>query len=227
MTDELIQREVVRKPQQAEGGFALRLLDAVLRLRAAGDERALGSAAAEALGALLGSAPAAIRIVHELAVSRRLGTGAAAEGVESLMDRAAVEGLPVLDGPPPRGIALPIQGAGRPVGAIYVAHPGVVTHGGIELDLLKVLAAHLGAASIDLSKRETPEDPVLAAGAAPKSLSLHDAKLAFERRLLHLRLTEAKGNVAAAARALDMDRGQLSRLMRKHRIDRTEFRARP
>jgi hypothetical protein len=24
-----------------------------------------------------------------------------------------------------------------------------------------------------------------------------------------------------------MDRGQLSRLMRKHRIDRTEFRARP
>ena len=54
---------------------------------------------------------------------------------------------------------------------------------------------------------------------------LHDAKLAFERRLLQLRLAEARGNVAAAARALDMDRGQLSRLMRKHSLDRAAFRA--
>ena len=53
---------------------------------------------------------------------------------------------------------------------------------------------------------------------------LHDAKLGFERRLLQVRLAAAKGNVAAAARALDMDRGQLSRLMRKHRLDRSEFR---
>ena len=36
---------------------------------------------------------------------------------------------------------------------------------------------------------------------------------------------EARGNVAAAARALDMDRGQLSRLMRKHSLDRAAFRA--
>jgi DNA-binding NtrC family response regulator len=143
------------------------------------------------------------------------------------MDRAAVEGLPVLDGHPPRGVALPIPGQGRSVGAVYVAHSGAGAHGGTELELLKILAAHLGAASMDLARRETPEDPATAATAAPKGLSLHDAKLAFECRLLQLRLAEAKGNVAAAARALDMDRGQLSRLMRKHHIDRTAFRAHP
>jgi GAF domain-containing protein len=228
MTDELItQREVSRKPSQGEGSFALRLLEAVWRLRAAGDERSLGTAAVDAVAALLGSAPAAIRIMHEVAVSRRIGASAPAEGVDGLMDRAALEGLPVLDGQPARGVALPIPGGGRPVGAVYVAHSGAAAQGATELELLKLLAAHVGAASIDLSKRETPEDPGAAATTAPRGLSLHDAKLAFERRLLRLRLSEAKGNVAAAARALDMDRGQLSRLMRKHLIDRTEFRGKP
>jgi hypothetical protein len=225
MTDELTQREAGRKPSQSEGSLALRLLEAVWRLRAAGDERSFAAAAIDAVAGLLGSAPAAIRIVHEIAVSRRFGASSAADGVDGLLDRAAIEGLPVLDGHPPRGVALPIPGAGRAVGAVYLAHSGAAANGGTELELLKMIAAHVGAASIELSKREAPENPAGAATAAPRGLSLHDSKLAFERRLLQLRLSEAKGNVAAAARALDMDRGQLSRLMRKHQIDRAEFRA--
>ena len=72
--------------------------------------------------------------------------------------------------------------------------------------------------------REAPGDGSAAAAVAPKSMSLHDAKLAFEHRLLQLRLYDARGNVAAAARSLGMDRGQLSRLMRKHNLDRSLFR---
>jgi ActR/RegA family two-component response regulator len=36
---------------------------------------------------------------------------------------------------------------------------------------------------------------------------------------------ECHGNIAAAARTLKMDRGQLSRLLKKHRVDKTVFRS--
>ena len=42
-----------------------------------------------------------------------------------------------------------------------------------------------------LAKRET--EPAEAAAGVARAASLHDAKLAFERRLLQLRLAEARG----------------------------------
>lgn len=50
------------------------------------------------------------------------------------------------------------------------------------------------------------------------------AKRAFERWLISARLAHTNGNIAAAARALRMDRGQLSRLVKRHNIDPATYR---
>ena len=50
------------------------------------------------------------------------------------------------------------------------------------------------------------------------------AKRAFERWLICARLHKSSGNIAAAARALKMDRGQLSRLVKRHKIDPQSYR---
>jgi len=58
---------------------------------------------------------------------------------------------------------------------------------------------------------------------ADGSVSLSAAKRAFERWLIQVRLKESRGNIAAAARHLHMDRGQLSRLVKRHDIDKRGF----
>lgn len=225
MTDELTQREVARKSPFVEGN-STRLLEATHRLHAASDEGALGSAISAFFVALLGTPPIAVRITHDVAVARRFGAEHLTESAGGLLERARQDGIPVIDGQPPIGVALPIHAAGRIVGAVYVAHPEVKHRlGGSDLDLLRAAAAHVGCASVALRTREAPGDPKTAAGIVASAQSLHDAKLAFEHRLLELRLHDARGNVAAAARALGMDRGQLSRLMRKHNLERASFRA--
>lgn len=57
------------------------------------------------------------------------------------------------------------------------------------------------------------------------SLSLTDAKRAFEHWLICTRLKESRGNIAAAARSLQMDRGQLSRLVKRHELKARSFRS--
>lgn len=223
MADEqLTQREGARRT--VADGSPVRLLEAAHRLHAASDEHALGTAIADFFALLLGAPPVAVRIEHDIAVVRRFGAETLNDSVNALLGRARSENLPVLDGHPPLGIALPISAAGRTIGALYVAHPEVRHRaGGPDLEILRVAAAHIGTASVALRAREAPSDPSAAAPVFGRARSLHDAKLAFERRLLEIRLHEARGNVAAAARALGMDRGQLSRLMRKHAMDRASF----
>jgi hypothetical protein len=219
MTEELTQRETVSGAET----LAARLLEAGRRLHSATDENGLGQAAFDVFSVVVGAPPETIRVAHDGGVSRRFGADDGAEAADSLLARATHDGLPVVDGHPVRALAVPVQLAGRTVGAVYVAHPGLGNRFAGGFELLKAIAAHLGTASMALAKRET--DPAEAAVGVTRAASLHDAKLAFERRLLQLRLAEARGNVAAAARALDMDRGQLSRLMRKHSLDRAAFRA--
>ncbi|MFT7616629.1 MAG: hypothetical protein ACI97A_000253 [Planctomycetota bacterium] len=57
-----------------------------------------------------------------------------------------------------------------------------------------------------------------------EDIPLTVAKRAFERWLISARLAHTNGNIAAAARALKMDRGQLSRLVKRHNIDPTSYR---
>jgi transcriptional regulator with GAF, ATPase, and Fis domain len=69
------------------------------------------------------------------------------------------------------------------------------------------------------------------AGGAPANgdllagdLSLREARRTFEGRLVASRLAVSRGNIAAAARSLDMDRGQLSRLLKRHGVDKQSYR---
>ncbi len=55
--------------------------------------------------------------------------------------------------------------------------------------------------------------------------SLRDAKLEFERLMIEDRIEETGGNIAAAARELRVDRGQLSRLIKRHKIRLPEARS--
>jgi hypothetical protein len=223
MTEELTEREGARRGSVETS--PTRLLEAAHRMYAAADEAALGVAIAGFFALLLGAPPVAVRIAHDSKLSRRFGAETLNESVNGLLDRARGEGLPVLDGQPPIGIALPVASGGRTVAAVYVAHAEIKHRaGGHDLEMLRIAAAHVGAASAALRAREAPVDPAAAAGVFGHARSLHDAKLAFEHRLLEIRLNDARGNVAAAARALGMDRGQLSRLMRKHQLDRAAFR---
>ena len=125
-----------------------------------------------------------------------------------------------------RHVAVPLGAGNRCVGALYVAVQGPERRmGDAYLDLLGLLgrqigsALHNGAQARDLAM-------VSAVGseeAVPAGLSLRESKRLYERRLVKSRLAESRGNIAAAARSLDMDRGQLSRLLKKHGVDKTEF----
>jgi hypothetical protein len=218
MTEELVEREKERSAPDPSS--LLGLLRRIHGLQCAGDEIALLAAAADVFSGVLGSAPSAVGIVHEGGVDCRLGTAAAGSAAESLR-RAISEGLPVLDARAHGAAALPVRGRGeRTVGALYVAHPAMTRPAGPTFEAVRVAAEVVVLASLDLAGRAgqaaDPRD-----GGAPSGItSLHDAKLAFERRVLEARLRECRGNVAAAARSLDMDRGQLSRLIKKHHLDR-------
>jgi hypothetical protein len=217
MTDELVERAAARKSVSSEGRL-VEVLESVQRLRAATGEDEILAGARSVFGALLGSAPATLRIVHDGGVTRRIGSEAQAEAVAAAIDQASHQGLPVLDDRAPGGVALPVRPVDRVEGVVYVGHPDAARSTGTDLAALRLAAAVVVGASLDLERRRVQ------AADLPRTISLHDAKLAFERRMLQARLDEARGNVAAAARSLDMDRGQLSRLMKKHNLDRGAFR---
>lgn len=73
---------------------------------------------------------------------------------------------------------------------------------------IKKLGEELAIMSTDAGVNLTEDD-----------IPLTVAKRAFERWLISARLAHTNGNIAAAARALKMDRGQLSRLVKRHNID--------
>jgi hypothetical protein len=223
MTDELVERESARNATAEPVGMAW-MLEVVYRLHTAMEEEGLLSAAAAAFAALLGSAPTTVRVRHDAGVPRRMSPEALGDAVIAIMDRAKSQGLPVIDDHPPGGVALPVSSSDRTIGAVYVAHPGAGRAKGPGLDLLKIVAAHVAAASSTFELRRSAMASPATGESVPRDLSLREAKLEFERRLLQVRLDAARGNVAAAARSLDMDRGQLSRLMKKHALDRAAFR---
>lgn len=224
MTDELVEREAARKAGSTESASLLRVLEILHRLHDAADEDGVLSAAAEAFSALLGSAPSVLRVKHDGVVARRHPAEALGEAVIAIMDRAARQGLAVIDPSIPGAAAFPIRASDRPVGSVYVAHNDPAVVKGRALDLLRIVACHVGLATVALDARAAAACTPAAASRVGPNLPFKDAKLEFERRIIDARLRETRGNVAAAARSLDIDRGQLSRLMKRHDIDRGAFR---
>jgi hypothetical protein len=159
----------------------------------------------------------------------RVDRGAPDAVGDLLLEKALESGL-LVGGMPsdPRAIAVPVGVSGSVRGALYL-RPSAEGRllSAAQQDTLLLFARHLGAAirnglhAADLALIEG----LSAAHAPVGGMSLRQAKFAFERRLIDARLRDAAGNIAAAARSLDMDRGQLSRLLKKHGIEKGRYRS--
>jgi transcriptional regulator with GAF, ATPase, and Fis domain len=147
--------------------------------------------------------------------------------VKTVIDKSIESGSPVVDGQGvDRHVAVPLGAGNRRIGALYLGvHALEERLGNAYLDLLGLLGRQIGLA-LDNAAHVRDMASVSAVGvedAIPSGLSLRESKRLFERRLVRARLRESRGNIAAAARSLDMDRGQLSRLLKKHEINKLDF----
>lgn len=161
--------------------------------------------------------------------------GAAAEAIPQAQIAASAQkaieaGHPVVDGQGlSRGVAIPLAAGARNVGALYVTVSELERRYGPSayLEILVLVGKHLGTA-FDIAHHVRDLGTVSAssdeADLLSNNLSLSESKRAYEKKLIRVRLREARGNIAAAARSLDMDRGQLSRLLKKHGIDKSQYR---
>ena len=61
----------------------------------------------------------------------------------------------------------------------------------------------------------------------PYTMNLGDALTAFERTYIEHTLKEAKGNIAEAARAANVNRSNFRRLLKRHAIEGADFAERP
>lgn len=131
------------------------------------------------------------------------------------------------------GYALPVIAENGLWAAIYVASDNA-THrlDSADLDSMRAAASVIGLAlhSAQNADAEALADPLreLLADSPLDGEGGHSLKLAkhvFEKRLLRNRLAACHGNIAAAARTLKMDRGQLSRLLKKHQVEKSGLRA--
>ncbi|MCA9320061.1 MAG: hypothetical protein KDB53_04970 [Planctomycetes bacterium] len=126
---------------------------------------------------------------------------------------------------------VPFRGEGESFGALYVALP----HGPVATseELAGYLRRFAGLGALALERlvnreRRRQEMDVVASETVARSgdgnVPLAAAKRSFERWLVQRRLAESHGNIAAAARSLQMDRGQLSRLIKRLGIDKGDYR---
>ncbi len=117
------------------------------------------------------------------------------------------------------------------LGAVYVSVPcGVLSSSDELTQYLRLLSMQASLALNTASNiRRLGEDLSIMSVDGGVDLARDDvpltvAKRAFEKWLIAARLKKSKGNIAAAARALKMDRGQLSRLVKRHEIDACSYR---
>jgi hypothetical protein len=228
--------ERAREGAESKALFTRQVLEASLRFHALVEPERLVPVVSEALRQLLGPSIGLLVLRTEAQEMRHPIGGREAENlpyqqVSQSVNKAVEAGQPVVDGQGlHRSVAVPLTAGSRSVGALYVQVADLERRFGTAyLDGLTLLAKHLGVAFDNASHVKDlasvsgggGEDPI------PPGLSLSDSKKAFERKLIRSRLREARGNIAAAARSLDMDRGQLSRLLKKHGIDKTQYRQGP
>ena len=117
-------------------------------------------------------------------------------------------------------------------GAVYVALPSDCPISSEELGFyLRAIGGQAGLALHAAWRLEKLSEDLALLSAdsgvdfSSEDLALSEAKRAFERWFIKARLSATSGNIAAAARLLSMDRGQLSRLVKRHGIDASSFRS--
>lgn len=207
-------------------------LESTLRLHNLMDPERLLPQVPEVLRGILGTCAGALIVRHEghdtvHPIGAFDSETAQRPHVKTIVDKAIESGTPVVDGQgADRHVAVPLGAGNRRIGALYVGvHELEERIGNAYLDLLGLLGRQIGLA-LDNAAHIRDMAMVSAVGAEdaiPAGLSLRESKRLFERRLVRTRLRESRGNIAAAARSLDMDRGQLSRLLKKHGIDKLDF----
>jgi|GEM_PF-7123676 DNA-binding protein Fis len=134
----------------------------------------------------------------------------------------------ILDGQgPTRVLAVPLLAGPRVHGCLVVLVGDAERRlGTAAIDLVGLMGRHLGIAldnavhTQELKSLSTADNADLQGG-----FSLCESKRQFERKLIKSRLREAHGNIALAARTLDMDRGQLSRLLKKYAVDKKQYKS--
>ncbi len=160
--------------------------------------------------------------------------GAVYEHARKLALKSNDDGVTLVD-PTARGMgySLPVLVNGKACAAVYVASDNPQRRlDAVDLDAIRAATETIGVAMVGSKLQPAvagAADPIAAFLSDPdggvSGHSLRMAKHAFEKKLLRARLLECHGNIAAAARTLKMDRGQLSRLLKKHRVDKTVFRS--
>lgn len=179
-------------------------------------------------GFLLLANPAAPEI-HPL--GRALPEWASRPALLAVAAKAGETGTPVVDGAgDERVLIAPLVSGLASYGAVLLDVSGLEKRfGGLYVDLLALISRHLGLA-LDNCRRIAGLGIMAEGGeaAAPPSsgVSFKAAREGFERSLIIARLREAGGNIAVAARSLEMDRGQLSRLLKRYGIDKEDCRPR-
>ena len=172
-----------------------------------------------------------LEIIHndlggsELSFAQRLATEVASTGVPSFSAEFEIESDRVAS-------CIPLSIGSTFFGAFYVTIPYDVLASSDELThYLRVLGlqACLSLKTAFEIQRLGDDLSIMSSDAgvnlAEDEIPLTVAKRAFERWLIGARLKKTNGNIAAAARALKMDRGQLSRLVKRHGIDPSEYRS--
>jgi GAF domain-containing protein len=166
--------------------------------------------------------------LHLLFESRRLDPRSGAR--PSILEKALSSPHPVVEGQgSERRVALALRCGDRVLGGLYVASgEAEKRYQGHHLEIIQLLGAHLAAAvGTALQLQDWPVVAGRLADPRSASMTLAEARTAFEREFLARRLREAGGIVTLAARSLQLDRSQLSRVLRRYGIDRKAYLRRP
>jgi hypothetical protein len=196
------------------------LLESALRLHQLLDPGRFPRQAIETLHSVLG-APEGVLVLHVAGGAERHAFGRQGPMTRDRPDamaKATESGSPVIDGVgSDRALVVPMT-TGLSVHGVLVVGVSALEErfGPSYVDLVALLARHLGLA-FENGRRlaDLGGDAGTEVDLPPEGVSFRDAKAAFERRLIRTRFLEAGGNIASAARSLGMDRGQLSRLLKR------------
>lgn len=219
--------------QTLDRGWAYRqVLAGSVRLHNLGEPTRLVAAVEDVVQNLMGPTQGTVGIflpgqdARWISYGRQEVEGRPAEEVERAIRKVAQGLEPILLGTAEDGsFVVPLTGSRGALGGFCVRPKRLTRIDTPTMDLLVLLGRHLGAAMENaLQTQELIAIGVLSEEERLQpNVSLRDARRFFEKRLVTTRLQTANGNIAAAARTLGMDRGQLSRMLKRYGIDREEY----
>ncbi|MSR75162.1 MAG: hypothetical protein EXS14_06820 [Planctomycetes bacterium] len=232
-TQGLSQPERLRELDARSGAYR-QLVDASLKLHQVQESERLLPMAVECIRGVFGHVSGVI-VTKQDGVERHYPFGG--KGVEAvapahvqLLTQKSMSSLnAILDGQgATRVLAVPLAMGARVHGSLLLVL-GDLEHrfGSPAIDMVGLVGRHLGIALDNAAHFHELKTMGAVEGedVIPGTLSLCESKRNYERRLIRARLRESHGNIALAARSLNMDRGQLSRLLKKYAVDKRQYKA--